>query len=186
MILYNSKLGIMFGRKIVIAIFLMVNTSLFCQGQWREKSIEVPVIKNKNEQFIILMANVINFEKQCDYYNDSLCFLIFVHENAKGDSIFIYIEVKDKTDFDFDFIPVGFFQQQNHNCFVYENLTEILFEPVRKNQLFVYNKWVGNTPKLKKRNPVIKKIESENDSDFWLYVFVGNKFQLLDHFSWCE
>lgn len=165
----------MSSKLFICTILLFQGSLLFSQSTTNK--IKLSFIKEVNADFVSIVDNLIDSEKKCEYYTDSLFFSISVMEYPERlGKIYLEIEsCKDKS-LIWHFKPLAFFKRNKHLFYVYNAIPKKLF-------LLMDNPIEFSYEKTERTDDVIT-----NDDSFshWIYLFYNNKFSLLSSFSWCE
>ncbi len=167
----------MLNKLLICIILLAQNSLLFSESTTKE--VKLFFIKDINENFVSIVDSIIELEKKCDYYTDSLFFYVSVIEYPeKPDSLYIDFDSNtDITDIS-NFKSLVFFRRDSHYFFVRGMISEKLFFLMDDPEVFSYK-----TIETKEMEDL--KIIDDSYS-YWTYLFHNNKFYLLRSFSWCD
>ena len=165
------------NKLLVYLLFITQSSLLYCQQE--ECPLRIPILECVEDGFIQLVNQIINQEKACDYYTDSLNFYVSIIEHPlSSNNLHINIFSEDDINVILELNPIAILKYKDHTLFIYDYIPKILFN--------VTNNVV---PFVKKRDEQVNTenlISSDDSHSFWLYLFEENKFQLLEHFSWCD
>lgn len=136
-------------KLLFLVVFLFFySCSIFPQFAYTIKKKSITKLDIKNEKLLPILDTMILLEKKCKYYNDSLCFTIFI--NSRTNTNFESIQIESTNDFFsvFEFFEpiLGYFHYNNHLFFVY-NLTkyERFFLKTNKTKTFYYKQYKANS-----------------------------------------
>lgn len=165
-------------NKLITCAILLAQIGLF-PSECTTQKVKLSFIKDINENFASIADSIIELEKRCDYYTDSLSFYVsFIEYPGKPDSL--CINICSNTDLaTISHLNLGgFFKRNDHLFFVCDVLPAKLFLTISDPVEFSYK--IHETEDT-------EDIKVNDDShSYWTYLFCNNKFYMLHSISWCD
>jgi hypothetical protein len=169
--------------RLFIILALLLSSSVV-YSQPREKKRYLPEAKIEREDFILLMDSVVCFEKKCDYYTDSIPFMITFIVNPDDSSMYmIEIGSSDRIDDCFsidDNLPIAFYRIKNHVCLLYNELPEFIFSIANEKTEFVYKDYF----EFYRNSDAIMWVDDGFTG--WRYYFYDNEFHFDGKYTFCQ
>lgn len=172
---------------VIIILFFLVGEFSISQNIKDWISVEkneflLKEVECKSPLFINILDSIIEKEKICEYYNDSLPIGIFYNKisNQLDISIFKKKYLKDKLQ---EEKPKAFFKYNTHICFIFNTIEEGIFFETGESRIFV--------SKINHQNenckiPIIKKDDDIAILSQWIFLYYKENFYLVEENRWCR
>lgn len=154
---------------VLIVLFVFVVFSpLRTLGQDYHKTTRT-VLVVKDSILISIIDSLINFEKRCDYFNNSLRFSIFLNMDST-------IQISSISDRTIEVLGLGCFTYRGHLFLVGGKILNAnLFSITNRRKTITYYK------------PPKEEIQPEDDSyTEWIYKYSHGKFIFISHHTFCK
>lgn len=164
--------------KLVVCAILLAQIGILSSDCTSQK-VKLSFIKDINENFASTTDSIIELEKRCAHYTDSLSFAVsFIEYPGKRDSLCISIESNTNIAAILHCNPIAFFKRNNHYFFVCDTIPPKLFLKISDPVEFSY--------KISETEDMEDIIVSDDSHSYWTYLFCNNEFYLLSHLTWCD
>ncbi len=165
----------------LFSIFWFYSCSVFSQHV--VKTSKLPILLITDTCLNSVLDSVVNFEKSCDYYNDSLFFTVDVrvikevYELQIGSSN----NINEALDY---FEPIyGCLYYENHLFIIYNPASDKFFKRTEKTKKFKYIKYDKS---YQKGDTLTLYYILDDSYTYWNYWYINNKFVFEGRSSSCD
>jgi hypothetical protein len=160
-------------KKQILLFVIFLSAISFLANSQDIKIIQLPFVSMRDTTIKPILDSVVNFEKRCDYYNDSTIFVIIV--SPKNNDLYsLQITSTNKLNYAMYFsnTVLGCFYYQNHIFIVFDDDNK-LFKKTNKKSSIEYMQFNFSNSK---NSPKISLKAKDETRTYWDYTIVNNKF----------
>ncbi len=162
--------------KIIIEYFVCFVFCFLCcdvSSQNIKKHNELQLLEITNTDFCQILDSVISFELKCDYYRDSLFFVIDVKQSESRDTSLIQIESLDDMSIAQKLDPSGYVYYNNHLFIVFDKSLDNIFAKTTKTKKF---KYLDYDPYYHGDNENIILNVLDDSFTIWVFAYINDIF----------
>lgn len=168
----------------ILFLSFLLSSNLTIYAQHKKEEIHLTEMKIHQDKLKKILSFVIAYEKNCDYYNEDLIFIVDLKTiNTQN---FIRIESINDRNLALDSEPYGFFYQKKHLFLISgDKADNLLFDTQIKKQ-FSYLKYDVFYEEYNSMGQQILPVIIDDSHTEWEFFYFQNEFIFEDLNSSCE
>ncbi len=149
-------------HKFILLVFFLLS-SYQINAQYEFKTIEIDSVEINEMDIYNIIDSLIDYEKQCGYYSDTLSFIINTYKDTSyNDTTIFSITSTNRLKILMSRYSTGYFIYKRHFFVIENELISNLFFRTSKKRLFTYSIWLV---------PMV-----DFGSHSWLYFYGNDNF----------
>jgi hypothetical protein len=165
-------------KKLLLTILLLSSFNVFSQQIIKKKG-QLPILELLDSALTTKLDSIINYEKTCKYYGNSLFFYLTISPKPNSNLEF-YFESGDSFSYEYVFSRPN---QNSIGCFIYNKHIFVVENYLCCPSMF---KKTARIQKIKYKVLVLEDAIEDDSFTKWIYILDNGKLYFVKRGSYCD